>query len=157
MTLALVEDGPLESWLAIEGLYRDWDAEPSIRGRLRDGRTFLHPDTELKCNNTVCILNAAVLTPVLKLMQQNCERKLPGVSDLRTEMAECYGINKRGTNSEDSSTIIGDSWHIRKLLSFVKAKVRREEVSNEPQTFINYVVSLASQLCPFYCQSQKTF
>ena len=148
MTLALVDDCSSD-WLDIQGLYKDWDAEPTIRGRLREGGTFLHPDTELKCNNVVCTQNAAVLMPVLKMMYSSSERKLPGVADLRTQMAECYGINKRGTNSEDSSTIIGDSWHIRKLLSFVKAKVRREEVSNEPQQFIHYVVfSFASFVYP---------
>ena len=138
MTLALADEAPLD-WLDITGLYRDWDAEPTIRERLREGGPFLHPDTELKCSNSICTLNAAVLLPVLRMMQTSFDRKLPGVENLRTQMAECYGINKRGTNPEDSSTIIGDSWHVRKLLSFIKAKVRREEVSNEPQPFTHYV------------------
>ena len=115
--------------LDITDIFRAWDADDVIRGRLRDSSSFMHPSSETKCDNMVCILNKGILLPVLSRMSLNSERQLPCVSDLRTEMAQCYEVNKRGTNPEDSATIIGDSWHVRKLLSFVKAKVRREEVS----------------------------
>ena len=141
------EDVETGDGLDIKDIFRAWDGDREIRGRLRESSTFLHPKSESRLDNGVCVLNQGVLLPILTRMSLNPERKLPCVSDLRTEMAQCYGINKRGTNPEDSATIIADSWHVRKLLSFVKAKVRREEVSNDLQLQVVNCYSFGIEFC----------
>ena len=121
-----------ESGLDIAGISLVWDADLELRSRLRNGGPFMHPQSDSKVDNQTCIFNTEVLMPLIARMTLNAERKLPGVADLRTEMQACYEANKRKDNPEDSAAIVSDSWHIRKLLSHVKAKVRRSEVSTEP-------------------------
>ena len=60
-------------------------------------------------------------------MQQQ-DRKLPSVYDLRHEETILLRMNKRiGPEIQDHVSM--DSFHIRKLMSHIKAKVRRKEVS----------------------------
>jgi hypothetical protein len=66
------------------------------------------------------------------------------VESLRDEIEAVYMRNKRGKTQEDVPNIARDGWRIRKLLGFVKMKVRREEVSEVPLTcFFNIVVCAA--------------
>ena len=126
--------------LDISEIFVTWDATQELRDRLRGGQTFMHPSTDLKCDNRTCTMNGPILEPLLLRMSMNSERKLPIVQDLREQMTSVYQKNKRVDNPEDEKTIVGDSWHIRKLLSHVKAKARRGEVSND--TWLN---------CALYC------
>ena len=121
-----------ESGLDISGISQVWDGERELRSRLRNGGPFIHPLSDSKVDNQTCVQNIEVLMPLIARMTMSAERKLPGVADLRMEMQVCYEANKRKDNPEDNAAIIADSWHIRKLLSHVKAKVRRNEVSTEP-------------------------
>ena len=106
-----------------------WDSAPDIRARLRNGEFIMHAQSGLNCDNSVCVLNKSLLMPILAGMFA-ADRKLPCVNDIRRELGACYELNKR-VGPEVDSSIAGDSIHIRKLLSFVKAKCRREEVSTE--------------------------
>ena len=116
-----------EKGLDIEEVHLGWDSSSTIRNRLRDGQPFLHPRTGLGCDNSVCSLNSSVLLPILRSMS-TADRKLPSVIDLRTEMSATYNMNQRNSK-DDQQTIIGESLHVRKMLSHVKTKCRRQEVS----------------------------
>ena len=123
--------GDQENGLDISALHLSWDSQVEMRNRLRDGQAFMFAN-DLKVDNPTCIMNALILKPILLRMSCSPDRKLPSVRDLRFEMQQCYELNKRSpANPEDAKEIVADSWQLRKLLSHVKAKVRREEVSND--------------------------
>ena len=122
-----------EKGLDISGIHQTWDSDSDIRNRLRGGMGLLHPKTGLNCDNTTCSLNRGLLTPILLGMSGNPERKLPGLNDLRHEMMCIYRANNR-IGKEIREAVAGDATHIRKLLSHVKSKARRQEVSLEART-----------------------
>ena len=117
-----------EKGLNIADIHEQWDSKPDVRGRLRDGGGFLHPHSGLCVDNQVCVLNKSILEPIICGMSSSPDRKLPGVGCLRNEIALCFRANKR-VGKDVEACLAGDATHVRKLLSFVKAKVRREEVS----------------------------
>ena len=120
-----------EAWekgLDITDLHMAWDGDLTIRTRLRNGGLLLHEKSGLACDNHICKLNRSVLEPILMGMASSAERKLPSLNDLRNEMQITYRTNCR-VGQDVQSAVAGDAVHIRKLLSHVKAKVRRHEVS----------------------------
>ena len=120
-----------EAWekgLNIQDVHKTWDATVSIRTRIRDGGGVMHEKSGLSCDNYVCGLNSEIVLPILSGMSGSAERKLPSIADIRSEMAILYEINKR-TGPEIVDKIQAEAMHVRKLLSFIKAKVRRQEVS----------------------------
>ena len=135
--------------LDINNIHATWDSNAEIRSRLRDGSTFLHPRSESKTDNNTCCLNKPILLPIVEKMSKG-DRKLPSVADLRAEMTAVYTTNKRVDNADDMQTIIADSWHIRKLLSHIKAKTRRGEVSAESFFMVELFSSkMIGNLCLF--------
>lgn len=80
---------------------------------------------------TVCD-NLAVLQPFITRMSLTQTRPLPAVEALRDEVETIYIRNKRGNTAEAAPDVVAISWRIRKLLGFIKMKVRREEVSSAP-------------------------
>ena len=118
--------------LDISNIHEAWDADVDIRNRLRGGGGLLHPKTGLCCDNSTCGLNRSLLTPVLLGMSGNPDRKLPSLHDLRHEMSCCYQTNNR-VGKEVLEAVMGDAVHVRKLLSHVKSKARRQEVGLEAQ------------------------
>ncbi|CAE7840314.1 unnamed protein product [Symbiodinium sp. CCMP2592] len=114
-------------------MHMAWDGDMSIRTRLRGGGMLLHEKSGLSCDNHVCKLNRSVLEPILMGMASSAERKLPSLGDLRNEMQIIYRSNNR-VGDEVQASVAGDAIHIRKLLSHVKAKVRRHEVDIPPLT-----------------------
>ena len=118
-----------ERGMDITDMAQQWDAAPDVRARLRGGDFIMHPQSGLNCDNSICVLNKSLLMPILSGMFAS-DRKLPCVNDLRREIAACYDLNKR-VGPEVDQSIAGDGIHVRKLLSFVKAKCRRGEVSIE--------------------------
>ena len=116
--------------LDIQGMHKLWDASEEVRQRLRAGLGILHEATGLSIDNNVSSLNSCVLRPILIRMASDSNRKLPSVNDLRTELAALFETNKR-VGEEVSKHVATQPVHIRKLLSFVKAKVRRQEVSQD--------------------------
>ena len=117
-----------EPGLDITDVHMVWDGCPAIRDRLRSGKSFLDEKTGLACDNMTCALNSDVLNPILAGMGAHADRKLPSIGDLRNEMAICFRLNKR-VGPEAQQVVASEAIHVRKMLSFVKAKVRREEVS----------------------------
>ncbi|CAE7756648.1 unnamed protein product [Symbiodinium necroappetens] len=117
-----------EKGLDIAEIHQKWDADSEIRNRLRGGAmSLLHPKSGLTCDNSTCSLNKGLLTPILMGMSANPDRKLPGLNDLRHEMACCFRANNR-VGKEVMEAVAGDATHLRKLLSHVKSKARRHEV-----------------------------
>ena len=118
--------------LNLTDLHLDWDDNPDIRQRLLDAQDLL--DDGGFDDIPTAKKNAAVLLPLLTRMSLTEHRPLPGVESLRDEIEAVHMRNKRGKTQEDVPDIARDGWRIRKLLGFVKMKVRREEVSEVPLT-----------------------
>ena len=117
-----------EPGLCITDVHQAWDSSCDVRQRLRDGYGLMHPTSGLSCDNSVCVSNSGLLLPLLHCMSESSDRKLPSVGDLRSEMMRAFAVNKR-VGPDVQSCVAGEAIHVRKLLSFIKAKVRREEVS----------------------------
>ena len=119
-----------EKGLDIKDVHKLWDGVDILRSRLRSGGSLVHQDSGLCCDNRVSVLNQPLVAPLLQGMSDLPDRKLPSVGDLRTEIMQCYVINKRvGKDLEEQVAL--EAMHVRKLLSFIKAKCRRAEVSKE--------------------------
>lgn len=84
---------PLEV-LDVKGLCEEWDACEEIRDRLRQGHTFLHPDTKDTVDG--CCKNSAILVPILTRMAVLEFKSLPPVDPLRVEIDDLLVKNKRG-------------------------------------------------------------
>ena len=116
-----------EAGLNIANIHVSWDSCDAIRNRLRQGGPVMDPECGLYCDNRACILNYSLLLPMVIAMQHQ-DRKLPSVYDIRHEETILLRMNKR-IGPEIQEQVSMDSFHIRKLLSHIKAKVRRKEVS----------------------------
>ena len=116
--------------LDIKKLSTEWDDNDVIRERLRSGGNLLEGGLGEDIATTVA--NHDVLQPLIVRMSLTETRPLPVVDSLRDEVEALYLKSKRGQNPEDAPDVIGISWRIRKLLGFLKMKVRRHEVSNVP-------------------------
>ena len=114
--------------LDIKKLSTEWDDNDVIRERLRSGGNLLEGGLGEDIATTVA--NHDVLQPLIVRMSLTETRPLPVVDSLRDEVEALYPKSKRGQNPEDAPDVIGISWRIRKLLGFLKMKVRRHEVSN---------------------------
>ena len=64
-------------------------------------------------------------------------RPLPAVDALRDEVEAVFLKNKRGETPEDKPDVIDIGWQIRKMLTFLKMKVRRREVPPAPYLILN--------------------
>lgn len=115
--------GPL---LDVKGLANEWDANPVIRIRLRDGKPFLHPDGSNGEDISTCTLNQEILLPMLERMAKLDYRPVCPVEQTQNEISQLLALNKRDPGEFD---VEKDSWHIRKLLGFIKMKCRRREPS----------------------------
>ena len=123
---------PTNEVLDLTNLHLDWDNNPEIRERLLDAQDLVVGGG---CDDIpTAKKNTPVLLPLLTRMSLTEHRPLPGVELLRDEIEAVYMRNKRGKTAEDVPDITRDGWRIRKLLGFVKMKVRREEVSEVPLT-----------------------
>ena len=120
--------------LDVSNLHGEWDGEEEIRDRLRDGGELL---VEGKGEDIPSVLsNVAVLQPILTRMSMTVSRPLPTVESLRDEVEAIYKKTKRGDNPENTTDVIKLSWKIRKYLTFIKMKVRRQEVSSVPRCYL---------------------
>ena len=114
---------------SISGISRTWDQDEDIKSRLLEGGNPLHPKSVLKQeDNRECILNKGLLRPCLERMSIIDKRPIPAIDCLRDEVSNLLVLSKR-TGPDTTSVIEETSQTIKKLLVFVKAKVRRKEVS----------------------------
>ena len=119
--------------LDIKSIHLEWDQCEEIRNRLRDGIHLLTlPDGKNgeEIPSVTCSLH--VLQPFITRTSLLETRPMPSIDALRDEVEAIYLRNKRGQTPEDQPDVIGMSWKIRKMLTFLKMKVRREEVSSAP-------------------------
>ena len=107
-----------------EGLRDEWDSIEALRVRLRSGRPLLSGTmSEYSINR--CTANRDVLIPVL-LRSVACDHKRAEVEPLREEIENLLMMNQR----QFSESHIDDmAWEVRKLLTFIKRKAQRQEVS----------------------------
>ena len=115
--------------LDISGLHLEWDANPEIRNRLREGGPLMEKVGE---DIPSAVANVGLLQPMVTRMSLTETRPLPAVEALRDEVETIYLRNKRGSTPEDTPDVVALAWGIRKLLVFLKMKVRRREVSSAP-------------------------
>ena len=118
------------------GLAKDWDAVPEIRTQLRQGGLLIHPETKKKIVVKTAALNRSVLEPILlKMSRFSAEANdgkcspLPGVEDIREEVNALMDMNKREVDFE---TVDREAWTVKRFLAFIKLKIRKREVSQEP-------------------------
>ena len=110
-------------------LASEWDSEQSLRNRLREGSSVLHPDSGKGEDIGTSIKNQELLIPLLTRMSVAPKRALPGIDPLREGISALLTLNKRPPKPEDWDDIMATAWRLRFLLGFIKMKVRRKEVS----------------------------
>ena len=110
-------------------LHTEWEADDDIRKRLREkGAHGLLIGGKNQQTNKVCVDNAPVLVPVLARMAGTHGCPIPHIEPFRVEIQSLM----EQTQSTFDAVVIDDiAWHLRKLASHVKMKVRRQEVSHE--------------------------
>ena len=108
-----------------EGLAAEWDAEDSIRLRLRSGKHLENVDCGEDPCNRAAVLNMQLLVPVLVRMKA-CDLHLPSVDALRVEVKAVYDLSQRIV---EETRVDDSAWFIRRMVVFVKRKTQKELVS----------------------------
>lgn len=126
--------------LDVKNIHLELDGSEEIRDRLRTGGDLLVIPGEKKVvdNIPAVVANASVLQPFITRMSLLDSRPLPAVDGLRDEVEAIFLKNKRGETPEDRPDVINIGWQIRKMLTFLKMKVRRGEVSSAPYLILIY-------------------
>lgn len=102
----------------------EWDANEALRDRLRGGKPLVSDDQGKAIKIPRCVENYELLIPILA--QIGGGSRLAEIDGLREAVAQVYGKNQRQV-SED--IVDGDAWSIRDMVSFIKRKTQRAEVS----------------------------
>ena len=102
----------------------EWDASEQLRARIRAGNDLLEGSlSDFSINR--CVANLEVLSPVL-LRSVACGHKRPEVEGFREEIEAFLLMHQR----EATDSHVDDmAWEVRKLLTFLKRKTQRKEVS----------------------------
>ena len=153
----------------ISGLASQWDADPEIRGRLREGGFLIHPETNKKILIKTASLNKGVLQPILEMMalvsgdaNGGKSSPSPGVEEIREEVKALLDMNKRQVDFE---TVDREAWTIKRFLAFIKLKIRKREVSTDTYLNIDFfspdsccsLTSCPSNLNRVKCPCLKTY
>ena len=110
----------------IEGVHVEWDEDTELREFLREGGRILEPPS---CQDiSTCLKNASMMRPVLTRMSLKEKRDLPGIDQIKSEIELLLQKNKQGLECEYLD-ISKRAMFFKKLLGFVKNKVRRREIS----------------------------
>ncbi|OLQ08536.1 hypothetical protein AK812_SmicGene7937 [Symbiodinium microadriaticum] len=113
-----------------EGLAAAWEAEQSVRERIRNGENFITAvtDQNLDACNKLAVANCDISAPVLVRMTA-CALKLPDIDPLRGSVKALYLMASR----EVSDSLVDDeAWAIRHMAGFVKRKTQKKLVSLDP-------------------------
>ena len=115
----------------LEGLSNELEQEKVIRDHLRSSKdATLFPEG---CNESVkscCVDHVHAVLKVLLLRTALVEgHPQPAVKELRDELELLY---KKCGGTVDEGIVTNDSWCIRKFLSFIKMKVRKQIPSTAP-------------------------
>lgn len=125
--------------LDVKNIHLEWDGCEDIRDRLRNGGGLLVFAGDKKVGDNIPseVASASVLQPFITRMSLLDSRPLPAVDGLRDEVEAVFLKNKRGETPEDKPDVIEIGWQIRKMLTFLKMKVRRREVSSAPYLILH--------------------
>ncbi|CAK9101508.1 Uncharacterized protein SCF082_LOCUS47470 [Durusdinium trenchii] len=116
--------GPL---LDVKGMAGEWDADTTVRGRLRTGKSFLHLSDGKRCEDIkTCIMNQEILSPLLTRMAVTDHRPIIPVEATQAEITMLLTMNK--LEPGDLHNVEQDTWHIRKLLGFIKMKAEADAI-----------------------------
>ena len=123
-----------------KGLRDEWDRTEALRSKLRAGEPLLFGSLS-DFSISRCVSNVDVLTPVL-IRSTACGHKRPEVESLWEEVEGLYFLNQRDC---DEGHIDDMAWEVRKLLTFIKRKAQRREVSTAPRliAYISYSCMIA--------------
>ena len=114
-----------------QGLALEWEQDPLMRQRVRDaGKMVVAQEGQriLEANRPNAIENSFVLVPLLKRLAQHPVWHLPHLDKLKMEVA-IFG-NKMGQTFGEK-LVYQTAIEMKKLLGFVKRRVRRREVTKD--------------------------
>ena len=106
-----------------DGLASEWEGFEGLRNAMRAGSPLVSGSLG---DFTVArvVQNIELLVPVLA-RSVACKHKRPEVEELREQISVFLNLCQRKTADND----VDDwAWELRKMLTFVKRKVQREEV-----------------------------
>ena len=131
----------------IEGVHVEWDEDTELREFLREGGRILEPPS---CQDiSTCLKNASMMRPVLTRMSLKEKRDLPGIDQIKSEIELLLQKNKQGLECEYLD-ISKRAMLFKKLLGFVKNKVRRREVSTATRLRLRslwFMMIMSSECC----------
>lgn len=112
----------------------EWDTSKEIRTRIREAGKLMPEKAMASVDISACCHASDVLPPLISRMVMADERPLPQIDALRESIQALFEKNKRTEAAETEDEIMKTGWMIRKLLGFIKMKVRRKEPSKVPRT-----------------------
>lgn len=133
------------------GLAASWEGSEPVRKQLREHKVLcVRPASERWCepNRINCTNNSSVLIPALEILRDTPEWKLPHLEPLQAEVALAY--EKVGV-PVDGKQIYTSAVEVKKMIGFVKRRVKRKEVtkvlwSKQAYTNINHSKSFDIKL-----------
>lgn len=114
-----------------EGLSRQWEGSCELRELARKhSRLLVYPETAKFCEATRenCKSNATLLKPLLQRLHETPKWALPHLEPLQREVTLL--LDKLGTNPGEKFAY-KTSVEVKKLLSFLKRRVTRKEVTKD--------------------------
>ncbi len=134
----------------VSGLAGGLERDPAVRAHLRSpGEVRLFEENIQDCVKHACFDHVHGLLVIMLHKTVAVETMpQPPIHPLRDEIRALYKLCGR---SPEDSTIIHDSWMIRKFLGLVKMKTRKEKVSTDPRPHIcgNKSSNHSFRLIPF--------
>lgn len=115
----------------VVGLAKIWEGNPGVRGVLRSTGSFLvYPlgAKFLEPTRNNCVANGALLKPALAVLSTTKGWALPHLDPLQVELSLL--ADKTGTKLGDKG-VYAPAVEIKKLLSFIKRRAKRKEVTKD--------------------------
>ena len=114
------------------GLAQEWENSVELRDAIRksDYKLIQHPAHDPLCspNRPNCVANTAILLPMLQRLRQTEQWKLPKLEPLQKELGLL--ARRMGMNIGPKG-VYQPSVQLKKLLSFLKRRATRKEVTKE--------------------------
>lgn len=114
------------------GLAKDWEDSSEVRDLVIKERKLLqHPETSKLCLPTRgnCVSNAGLLKPILAKLHHVPAYRLPHLEPLQSELMLL--VDKLGVTNIGDGGVYTAAVAVKKLLSLVKRRVRRKEVTKD--------------------------
>ena len=119
-----------------EILPKIWDDTESIRARIRAGLPLVNVEKGTDVKIPKCVVNMDLLIPILNQIGEGC--RIAEIDPLRDACAAAYKMHSRSVTAAD---VDDAAWGVRDMVSFIKRKVQREEVSQDfwPTSYVLYI------------------